>query len=174
LIFKGSFISQRLSASPIEYEDWPDLFKAVTSQQFPSELGLSCIKTVQQAQSWPCARVADWEENRCFVWSIRWHGTPEVIGQLSLLPRENELALAYWVNPIYWGQGITTEMCLALIQELVDTGFNGTLWAGSHTWNDRSSAVLNRLGFKFQAEVEHAYQGRADKIREYTLALGKG
>jgi len=146
---------------------------AVTSELFPEDLGLSNIKTAQQAQSWHRARVVDWNDNRCFVWSLRWNSTSEVIGQLSLLPRDNELALAYRVNPIYWGQGITTEMCIALIQELIDTGFNGTLWAGSHTWNNRSSAVLNRLGFTFEGETEHAYQGRIDRICEYTLALGK-
>jgi len=169
-------ICRKLSLSAVKriahsIADWPNLLQAVRSELFPRDLGLSSIKTELQAQDWHRARVADWNDNSCFVWSIRWHGTSEVIGQLSLLPHDNQLALAYWVNPIYWGQGITTEMCLALIQELVDTGFNGTVWAGSHTWNNRSSAVLNRLGFTFNAEVEHVYQGRVDTICEYTLVL---
>ena len=166
-----NFSSQRLSASRIQYDDWPDLLEAVTSKLFPRDLGLSNIKTEQGAQSWHLGRMADWRDNKCFVWSIRWKGKSEVIGQLSLLPRDNDIALAYWVNPKYWGKGVTTEMCRALIKMLANAGFKGTIWAGSHTWNGRSSSVLKRLGFKFEGEVEHAYQGRIDMICEYTFAV---
>jgi len=173
LKFTETFRSDRLNASQIQYNDWPYLLKATTSELFPHDLGLSGIKTEQAAQHWHRARVADWQNNKCFVWSLRWNNRSEVIGQLSLLPRNNDIALAYWINPTCWGKGITTEMCRVLIQQLVNSGFNGTLWAGTHIWNNRSSSVLKRLGFKFEGEVEHAYQARIDTICEYTLALGK-
>ena len=171
LKIEENFSSERLSASRIQYDDWPDLLQAVTSELFPRDLGLSRIKTELDAQNWHRGRVIDWNESKCFVWSIRWNGESEVIGQLSLLPRKNDIALAYWVNPKCWGEGVTTEMCSALIEVLANSGFDGTIWAGTHTWNGRSSSVLNRLGFKFKGEVEHAYEGRIDTICEYTFAV---
>ena len=170
--FEENFSSKRLSASRVQYDDWPDLLKAVTSELFPRDLGLSKIKTELEAQNWHRGRIADWNENKCFVWSIRWNNKPEVIGQISLLPRENDIALAYWVNPKFWGEGVTTEICRSLIIILGNSGFNGTVWAGSHTWNGRSTSVLNRLGFKFKDEVEYDYEGRIDTVLEYTLDVG--
>ena len=131
-MFAPYFSSIRYMASRIQQDDWSDFLKAVSSDKFPSELALSQITTEQAAQDWHADRILDWDNKKCFVWSIRLKSSPEVIGQLSLLPREHDIALAYWVNPALWGQGIITEVGEALIQSVYASGYRGTIWAGTH------------------------------------------
>jgi RimJ/RimL family protein N-acetyltransferase len=171
-MFAKHFSSTRCTASRIQLEDWSDFLKAVSSDKFPAELPLSKITTEQAAQDWHADRIIDWDNKKCFVWSIRFKSSPEVIGQLSLLPREHDIALAYWVNPALWGQGIITEITKALMQSITDSGYRGTIWAGAHPWNQRSFSVLIKLGFEFQKESEYIFKdGRIEKIKEYILSI---
>ena len=172
--FPTIFKSQRLSATPIQFEDWPGLLHAVTSEQFPRELGLASHTTEEAAKNWHLARVKDWNNNNCFVWSIRWHDKSEVIGQLSLVPREHDIALAYWVNPELWGQGVVTEILKSLMLTVYESGYKGDIWAAAHSWNARSLSVLVKLGFKFQKDSQYrSNNGKMENLKEYLLSVGK-
>ncbi|MDN3612329.1 GNAT family N-acetyltransferase [Vibrio ostreicida] len=132
---------------PISVDDARKLLSAVTSPSFPSTLPLAKIKTLKLAQRWCSDRVADWTQSQGFVWSCRRSVDSVMVGQVTLRVQNHDLALAYWVEPTYWGKGIATQMCHALLLHLHASGFHGKVRAGVHIWNDRSASVLLKLGF---------------------------
>jgi len=134
--------------SPICSDDAGMLLKAVCSNDFPKSLPLAKIQTLEQAELWCKERALEWKSGECFVWSCRKHAAEKIVGQVTLLPKSEYLALAYWVDPVLWGQGVASEMCGSLLDHLRNGGFEGKIWAGVHSWNQRSSSVLKKLGFE--------------------------
>ena len=173
-MFADSFSSKRLRASPIQYQDWQGLLKAVQSGKFPRELALSNMTTAQMAKDWHRQKVIDCQNKHCFVWSVRWENDSEVIGQLSLVPREHDIALAYWVNPELWGQGIVTEILKSLILTIYESEYQGDIWAAAHSWNTRSLSVLVKLGFEFYKDSQYCFDnGKIENMKEYLLSVDK-
>ena len=141
------FECSNFSFSPICVGDAGMLFKVVSSHNFPKLLPLAKIQTLEQAESWCKNRASEWKSEDCFVWSCREISSSQIVGQVTILPKAENLALAYWVDPDVWGQGVATEMCSSLLTHLKIMGYRGKIWAGVHSWNKRSSAVLEKLGF---------------------------
>jgi RimJ/RimL family protein N-acetyltransferase len=148
LEFAIEFESSTFIFNPICTDDAVALFSTVSSEEFPSSLFLAKIETLEQAKSWCLDRISDWETGKCYVWTCCLSSDLVVVGQVTLLPRDDCLALAYWVKPAFWGQGVATQMCKSLLFHIYSTGYRGTIWAGVNSWNTRSSSVLETLGFK--------------------------
>lgn len=134
--------------TPICIDDTQILFDALSSKAFPSSLPLAKIESLTQAECWCADRVLDWEQGKCYVWSCRRSLDSKMIGQVTLLPQQHHLALAYWIHPCLWGQGFATQMCQSLLSHIHSAGYRGSVWAGVHLWNMRSVSVLQKLGFK--------------------------
>ncbi|WP_432458946.1 GNAT family N-acetyltransferase [Agarivorans sp. QJM3NY_25] len=164
------FKSDRLQFRPIKVSDWQAMQTALHCEKFPRQLPLARLKTKAQIIAWHESRVKDWESGSCYVWSIRHKYTQLVIGQLSLSRRGAGFALAYWIDPLYWGAGLATEACQALIHQLKASGFQNLLWAGTQPWNSASGAVLKKLGFQFTVQIAHELANdRIERINEYQL-----
>ncbi|NLJ25623.1 MAG: GNAT family N-acetyltransferase [Firmicutes bacterium] len=78
-----------------------------------------------------------------------WRGADELMGRVDLAPvGPGAFVLGYWIGSEYVGYGYVTAACLALMdygqEELGATDF----WAGVTHGNDKSAAVLKRLGFR--------------------------
>ncbi|MFD2176196.1 GNAT family N-acetyltransferase [Veronia pacifica] len=145
--FACQFQCELFLFSPIPTDDGVELFHAVSHHKFPRALPLAVITSVDEAEYWCKNRVKEWHSGECFVWTCRRLGEEKTIGQVTLLPQSGGLALAYWVNPKSWGQGLATHMCQSLISHLGQSGYKGQIKAGVHDWNLRSESVLCKLGF---------------------------
>ena len=145
--FSEEFTCSKYIFTAICIDDGAALFDAVSSDKFPSALPLAKIATLDEARQWCSDRASDWNAGTCFVWTCRRQGDLATIGQVTLFPQSNCLALAYWVNPKYWGRGLAVEICQSLIFQISRSGYRGNIWAGVHSWNKRSEAVLRKLGF---------------------------
>ncbi|HDM8069661.1 TPA: GNAT family N-acetyltransferase [Vibrio harveyi] len=157
------FNNTKFVFSPVCVNYASEFFESISSREFPSSLPLAEIKTLTQAKAWCLDMVSGWESGKCYVWTCRRSSDSAIVGQVTLIPKENCLALAYWVVPSLWGQGIATEMCKSLLVHIQRTGYRGNVWAGVHSWNARSSSVLKKLGFK---EIESSVEGA-----EYLLEI---
>ena len=165
-----SFNTPRLRASPILSTDWYGLWEAITSDLFPSELPLASLDSAETVQNWCENHVLNWSLNSCFVWSIRKVKCDNILGQVTLLPSSDQLVLAYWINPNYWGNGYATEICSELISHLVNNGYQGKVWAYVHDWNVRSESVLKKIGFELMAMSRDNKSG--ELVKEYLFILG--
>ena len=67
---------------------------------------------------------------------------------------KDELELGYWIGRPYWGHGYATEAACALIKRGFDELELSCIRAAYYDGNDRSSRVLEKLGFRYE-RTEH-------------------
>ena len=163
--FSEEFTCSQYVFTAICTDDGAALFDAVSSDKFPSALPLAKIATLDEARQWCSDRSSDWNDGTCFVWTCRCQNDLATIGQVTLFPQENYLALAYWVTPKYWGKGLAVEICRSLISQISCSGYRGNIWAGVHSWNKRSEAILRKLGFTKLTNAKES------GTYEYSLAI---
>ncbi|GLT17004.1 hypothetical protein GCM10007938_07810 [Vibrio zhanjiangensis] len=149
---------------PVSVVDAASLFDAISVRAFHTDLPLSKLKTLGEAKKWCLERSLDWQTNACFVWTCLSENDLSLIGQVTLLPRSDNFALAYWVMPDRRGQGHATSMCREILKQVSKSGYKGNIWAGVHGWNDKSKAILLKLGFD-PINTENS------EIDEYSLTI---
>jgi RimJ/RimL family protein N-acetyltransferase len=78
----------------------------------------------------------------------RTDGAPQLVGACGLGRRPSgAVELGYWISRAYWGRGIATEACAALIEIARTLGLPSL--EGSHFLdNPASGRVLEKLGFE--------------------------
>jgi RimJ/RimL family protein N-acetyltransferase len=81
-------------------------------------------------------------------------------------PENNRTEIAYFTFPGYEGKGIATEVAKRLIQIGFETIPELLITAQTLPGEGASTAILNKLGFKFAAEVESTEDG---KVWEWEL-----
>lgn len=66
---------------------------------------------------------------------------------------EGAVELGYWIAEEYWGRGYATEASKALIDHTFDDLDIQEIYASYRIENDQSKRVLEKLGFKYYAEM---------------------
>lgn len=98
----------------------------------------------------------------------------ELIGVMDLFRTDPDAALeiGYWIGKSYWGQGLSTEAALAIIQDARESLGVKALMAGAFADNPASLRVLEKLGFQ-PTGVEEMYfsMARMKKARSINLRL---
>jgi len=75
-------------------------------------------------------------------------GAPQLVGSCGLGRRPSgSVELGYWIARPFWGRGLATEACAALVEIARTLGFQSL--EGSHFLdNPASGRVLEKLGFE--------------------------
>lgn len=83
-------------------------------------------------------------------------GSDDLIGVVDLFKRSADTLweIGYWVGRPYWGQGLMTETCSAILAEADSTLGREDRVAGAFTDNPGSARVLEKLGFERSGETE--------------------
>jgi RimJ/RimL family protein N-acetyltransferase len=90
-------------------------------------------------------------------WAVRERATGACVGRVEASVREREHAdIAYLFAPAAQGRGLATEACRAMIDWLFAGFAIARVVATIDTRNQRSLALLERLGFRRQHEVRDA------------------
>ena len=78
----------------------------------------------------------------------RTHGAPQLVGSCGLGRRPSgAVEMGYWISRPYWGRGVATEACRALID--IGRTLGLAQLEGSHfVDNPASGRVLEKLGFE--------------------------
>lgn len=85
---------------------------------------------------------------------------------------EGAVELGYWVAEQYWGNGYAVEASMALIERAFDDLGIKEIYASYRVENSQSKRVLEKLGFKFHAELTNVnYLG--ESFREIAMKLEK-
>ncbi len=157
---------------PATRNDLGALAAAVQSPLFPRRLPLAQF-AAPELGGWldrMCSRSA---EGSAFLWSIDLKSGACCIGQVSLSPKANSSvwALAFWLEPTYWGRGLATETVSRVTEVAFASLSIQELWAGVALWNPRSVSVLERVGFHFMSDSASGYliAGTPEPIREFQL-----
>ena len=95
----------------------------------------------------------------------------EVVGTCAFTapPRDGKVEIAYFTFPAFEGRGIATAMARELVAIARATAPAVTLIANTLPQRNASNSILEKLGFKFFATIDHPEDG---KIWEWRLAPG--
>jgi RimJ/RimL family protein N-acetyltransferase len=64
--------------------------------------------------------------------------------------------IGYWLAEPFWGRGITTEALVAVTQYAIRTHQLHRLFAVPYAWNDASSRVLEKAGYRFEGRLRNS------------------
>ena len=111
------------------------------------------------------------------AWAIRDKETKKIIGNISVYEdsaREgvNSMEIGYALSEDYWGKGLMTEACRAVIDYSFKE-FDLTLIAiRTSSVNKRSQSVIDKCGFTYEGTLRrayHIYDGTDRDSRIYSL-----
>lgn len=94
-----------------------------------------------------------WTSGTEFMWAITEKGADQVIGGISIRPRDSEADFGYVLNRRHWNRGIATEAATAVTDWAMSTRGLSRIWATCDTENVRSIRVLEKLGLKREGLV---------------------
>jgi RimJ/RimL family protein N-acetyltransferase len=105
--------------------------------------------------------------------AVRLVSSAEYIGRVEATIEEAGADIAYLLNPRYWGQGYAQESVRALFEHLAIVHQVRVARAATDTRNDRSAALLKRLGFAFVGRKNDAdhFKGGPSHEDAYEIRL---
>lgn len=152
----------RLSLTPIEVDDVPELWTAIESSRWHLEQWLPWVPyaaSVEMTHRYAEASMADWDAGRALRFCIRSRPERQLVGVISLdacVHLHRSCELGYWLQREATGRGLMTEAataCLAFAFQSV--GFHRVRCAAG-TDNHPSLRVIARLGFRFEGVARQA------------------
>lgn len=164
--------TKRLIIRPWQIDDAEALYKYASDSRV-SELAL-----------WPTHESAEMSREVIedfFIpfssYAIVLKATNEPVGCIGLVPQggehhelaDNEREVGYWIGHPYWGQGITTETLMAMIEFYRDSMGLKSLLITTDSKNIGSQRVAEKCGFKYVEDYEN--DGVPSKVFRLTLKV---
>lgn len=149
-----------------ELDDARGIHSAIQSPEFPEQLPLKEMKTVDEFKEWIKSLQKLWQMGQAFSWIVEKEGSKELIGQITLskMKEGNEYALAFWIHPEHWKKGFATETVKRILTCVFEELGGEKVWAGAGTWNTGSKRVLEKVGMKRIRENPEGYYSRGEPI----------
>ena len=151
--------STRLELRLPTTDDAPSYLRIQKSKPVAQMRGLGRPLTLREVRLTLAKRRKEAQQGSSFDLAVVLRATGEVIGRVALKgvhPRTRQAEVAYWFDPNYWGQGFASEavysLCRAGFQQLA----LHRIEAGVFEFNQRSIALLERIGFKREGRFRKA------------------
>jgi len=151
------------------------MLAAFTSAEFPKDLPLGLISSLDVVHDWIDRCQTGWANGDMYSWVVDFKPDHTLLGQVTLaqLDEPGTWSLAYWIHPKHWGQGYATEAAEKLL-EFGAEKLNATkFWAGTAEWNTSSERVLEKLGMLHVVDNPQEYniKGKPIPTKEFELTL---
>lgn len=149
-----TFTTRRLAAARVRFPDYPEWIELFRNPGI----------TAKEGGPWPIARIARgfsrqlqrWERSGIGYWVFRDRSEGRLVGIAGLrdVPRAGplEIELGYALMPGFWGKGLATEMARGVLDAGVEDLGSRTVIASTRLTHAASRRVLEKIGFKFEAE----------------------
>jgi [ribosomal protein S5]-alanine N-acetyltransferase len=116
--------------------------------------------TEREVEEWLASKDQHWEEHGFGQWLLRDSATGEMVGRGGLqhahLGGRDEVEIGWAIVPRRWGQGLATEMALAAIEVAFGALELDEVVAFTLPHNLASRRVMEKSGFAFERDIEHA------------------
>lgn len=93
----------------------------------------------------------------------------KLIGTVGIHYRNGEYDIGYVLHPDYWNKGYMTEACNAVIKDYFENPNNKELFGSTFIDNIGSQRVLQKLGFKFNKDIEKTFKDELTKMKMFRL-----
>ena len=154
----GSVRTPRLHLQRITHGDLPDIERMHDDAQVMATLG--GLRSAAQSQSLINAWIAHWDQHGFGLWIARDAETGAFAGrggvQHTVVGGRAEVEVAYGFLPAFWGHGLATELAAASVRAGFETIGLADLVCFTLVTNRASQHVMQKVGFTFEREVEHA------------------
>lgn len=151
-----------LVGSPPQIEDLDELIGLFSNEQVVATLGgaRSPVRVREILGVWQ----ALWNERGFGPWILRRGPMREFVGYagvaMASAGQPGEVQLLYALLPEVWGAGVATRAATFAIDSVFgrsdSSGIPDQLIAYTLTTNGKSRRVIEKLGFLFEREIEHA------------------
>ena len=170
----AKILTERLILRPFRRADAPDVFAYAKEADVGPNAGWKPHEDIIETKQ----IMEEVFLNKDDIWAIELKEERKVIGSVGLIAdmkRQNEKVrmLGYAIGKPYWGLGIMTEVCQAVLQY----GFSKLelmmISAYVYSFNERSKRVLEKLGFVYEGtlrEAEEIYSGAVYDNECYSIA----
>jgi [ribosomal protein S5]-alanine N-acetyltransferase len=152
----GARVTARLRLEPIGLQHADDLFRL---HQDPGIAQWYGVWTQEQARRTAASMAQSWLYDGVNKWIAYERATGELTGRGGLSYAEvdgaHRLEIGWAVRERFWGQGYASEIGRAGLGLAFDELNATELAAFTETHNERSRAVMERLGFRYEREIRH-------------------
>ena len=163
LTHKGTVLleTERLLLRPFTFDDARDMFHNWASDPDVTRY-LSWLphKTAVDSENILAAWCVLYDDPRVYNWAITLRGTGMVIGNISLIDRNDRhknCELGYCLGKRFWGQGFMPEAVRAVIAFLFhDVGFY-RVQARHRADNPASGRVMQKCGMRYEGTLHSSY-----------------
>jgi RimJ/RimL family protein N-acetyltransferase len=161
-------------------EDIDQVYTALSSPAFPKQLPLGQIRSCEGLVNWITNCQRGWRKGVSFTWTIEQRSGLRVLGQVTLarMDEPGTWAMAFWIDPQFWGQGYVTEAGSRLISYWFQEMGALKIWAAAGLWNTASLRVLDKLGMRYVKDNPKGYEIMQEYIPtqefEITLSMWQG
>ena len=166
--------TERMHLRYPKLEDSHAIFSVVSSAEFPEQLPLKEMDSLQKIEIWLFRLIELWKEGRVYTWIMVDRDTNQLLGQVTLskIEGDHKWALAFWTNPDQWGKGYATEGTERILKFGFEELGAKTIWAAAGIWNKGSNRVLEKLGLKYIGDNPKGYYSKGKPIptHEYVIS----
>lgn len=149
--------TQRLDIVPLDpHRDAARLHTIRSQYEVWSNMGQNEPSSVPN----PDGMRSEMEKNGGWNWVIRLKETQEVIGSVSLNPGGAIRGMAWYLDPVYWGQGLMSEAVSSVVENLLGTRTFHGLEAWINSDNRPSIAVARNAGMTERGRMPIYYKTR--------------
>lgn len=146
------------------------MISSIVNEPLFVQASIGCRMPVSDMQllRWVISQQKQHQSGNGCCYTIRHTAEEKLIGLVSLQQQENYTEeiyadLSYWLQPMYWRQGLMTEAVTAVMQHWLAFCPQSIITADSHSNNLASQALLQRIGMKLAGTDETNKEG----IRHY-------
>ena len=122
--------------------------------------GLGGVRTLEQVRSILVRDVAHWKAHRFGAWVMRDRATRRVVGRVGLAKThvvgEEAVEVAWAIAGDRWGEGLATESAREAVRVAFGPLGLPEVVAFTLPHNAASRGVMERLGFAYDRDVDHA------------------
>jgi ribosomal-protein-alanine N-acetyltransferase len=167
--------SPRSALRPAHINDLPCLVKAISHPAFPAALPLSDVLRDGELASWLNRACQRNSTSHSAVWAIDLLSGEPSVGQVSVIARDHDHMLSFWLSPDHWGKGIAREAVSTVLRYLLSVGRVTHLWAATALWNEPSARLMLALAFVEGPVIENGYiaAGASQAVRQFTLHFSR-
>jgi len=170
------FETERLIAKPWTLQDVPHAFRMYGDPEVMRYLGqngaASTINSLEEMEERLAKSIAKYEQSPYIYAAMHHKPSGEVVGTGLLKPLElsiggpaEEIEIGWHLAKDYWGQGLGTEIGLALLQHGFGTLELKELHAIAYPQNAASLRIMQKIGMEFQGSTDRYYGVTAEHYR---------
>ncbi len=180
MVFENAISTRRVFLRPWKMEDAEDLFEYARDPQVGPNAGWEPHETKEESRA--VIQLFTDPEKPAMVFAMEDRESGRVIGSVGIEPDvrrpgvEKALSLGYALSRSYWGKGLMTEACEAVIDYVFQTRQAKILSITHYPENDRSRRVIEKCGFRFEGRLSQAtvlYNGDVRDLCFYSMTAAE-